>query len=66
MGKTVSIPLPVYEKLEKRVRGSEFRSVDDYVVFVLTELLEDESGKAMSAADEKDVKARLRSLGYMD
>ena len=32
---TVSIPKPLYEKIEKRVEGAGFTSVSDYVTYVL-------------------------------
>lgn len=65
----VGIPKKLYEKIEKRLEGTEFSSVSDYVAFVLTELMVAEaqdSGTAMSAQDDKKVKDRLKSLGYMD
>lgn len=64
---TVSIPIPLYEKVKGRIKDTGFTSVSDYVVFVLRELMsEDESEDGFSREDEEKVKDRLRSLGYMD
>lgn len=64
---TVSIPVPLYEKVKERIKDTGFTSVSDYVVFVLRELMsEDESEEGFSKEDEEKVKDRLRSLGYMD
>ncbi len=62
----ITIPAPLYRKLEDRIKGSEFASVSDYVIFVLKELLAEEEGGAMSGEDEAKIKERLRALGYMD
>jgi Arc/MetJ-type ribon-helix-helix transcriptional regulator len=68
--KDVRIPAGLYGKIEERIKGSEFSSVGDYVVFVLTELLAAEEtqkqGGRLSDEEEKQVKARLKSLGYLD
>lgn len=64
---TVSLPVPLYEKVKERIKDTGFTSVSDYVVFVLRELMsEDESEEGFSKEDEEKVKERLRSLGYMD
>lgn len=44
---TVSIPRPLYEKIKKRIEGTGFTSVSDYVVYVLREVL-------ASLEEEKD------------
>ncbi len=65
----VGIPKKLYDKIEKKLEGTEFSSVSDYVAFVLTELMVAEgeaSGAGMSAQNDKKVKDRLKSLGYMD
>ncbi|MEM0141468.1 MAG: ribbon-helix-helix domain-containing protein [Thermoplasmatales archaeon] len=64
---TVSIPTPLFEKIEEKIKGTGFTSVSDYVTFVLREILSHGSGnEAFSEEDEKKVKERLRSLGYLD
>ena len=65
----VAIPEKLYEKIRKKISGTEFVSVSDYVTFVLTELImaeEQNQGGGMSEKDDSAVKERLKSLGYMD
>ena len=67
---SVDIPKDVYEGVEKRVKVTEFNSVEEYVAYVLRQVLEQvgkEPGEAAySREDEERVKERLRSLGYLD
>jgi Arc/MetJ-type ribon-helix-helix transcriptional regulator len=65
----VFLPAELYAKIEERVRATEFNSVDDYVRFVLEEILkedsEEEEEPVFSEAEEEEVKRRLRALGYL-
>ncbi|MGQ9475206.1 MAG: CopG family transcriptional regulator [Actinomycetota bacterium] len=66
---TVSIPTPLFEKIKKRIEGTGFTSVSSYVVYVLREILAEDSSteeEAFTQEDEERVKERLRSLGYLD
>ncbi|HEX54811.1 MAG: CopG family transcriptional regulator [Candidatus Altiarchaeales archaeon] len=67
---SVSIPVPLFEKIKKRINGTGFTSVSDYVTFVLREILaeeeEDEGEEPFTKEDEEKVKERLRALGYLD
>jgi len=65
---TVSIPTPLFKKVEERIKGTEFTSVSSYVTYVLTEIVteeEEEAQKPLTKEDEERVKARLRALGYI-
>ena len=65
--KVVAMPIELYGKIQQRIAGTDFSSVDDYVIFVLEEIVrEEEPERALSEKDEKEVKKRLRSLGYID
>ena len=65
--KTVHLPAELYGKIEERVKVTDFGSVDEYVEFVLTEVVKDEEEeKAFSEVEEKEVKKRLKDLGYLD
>jgi len=65
--KVVSLPTELYSKIVQRIVGTDFNSVDDYVVFVLEEVVkEEEPERAFSEQDEKEVKKRLKALGYID
>jgi len=69
---TVSIPKPLYEKIKKRIEGTGFTSVSDYVTYVLREVLasleegEKEKEEPFSREEEEKIKERLRALGYID
>jgi Arc/MetJ-type ribon-helix-helix transcriptional regulator len=65
---TVSIPTPLFKKIEERIKGTGFTSVSSYVTYVLREIIaeDEESEEAFSKEDEERVKARLRALGYLD
>ncbi len=52
--------------IEARLEGSAFESVDAFVAFVLARLLESPGGPGLTEADERTLKERLRSLGYID
>jgi len=55
---TLSIPKELYDRAQKQIDGTGFRSVTEYVVFLMRESLMLKAGEA--------VKERLRALGYID
>jgi Arc/MetJ-type ribon-helix-helix transcriptional regulator len=66
---SVLIPTSLVEKIEKRLQGTEFSSISSYVTYVLKEVVSDaetEEGEELSKEDDERIKARLRSLGYLD
>ena len=67
---TVTIPKILADKIKKRCEGTGFSSVSSYVVYVLRQILSEtsheEKKEAFTEEDEQKVKARLRSLGYLD
>ena len=67
-GKAVFLPAELYGKIEDRVKVGGFGSVDEYVIFVLEEVLkeEDQEESTFSKEEEEEVKKRLRALGYLD
>jgi len=66
--KAVFLPAELYGKVEERVKATDFGSVDEYVEFVLEEVVkeEEEEEKAFSEEEKKEVKKRLKDLGYLD
>ena len=69
---SVSIPVPLFRKVEARIQGTGFTSVSSYVTYVLREIIseeerrDDEEDSPFSKEDEERVKDRLRALGYID
>lgn len=68
MSKQVSIPDDLYEKIKAKLDEYGFKTVDEYVVFVLRNLLEEgeEEKPVFSEEEEEMIKKRLRDLGYLD
>ena len=65
--KTVTIPAELYDRIEERVKSVGFGSVEEYVTFVMEEVLkEDEEQPAFSKEEEEEVKKRLKALGYLE
>lgn len=64
--RTLAIPEEVAQGLESRIRGSSFPSLDAFVGYVLARLLDEPSDTPFSEEEEKRLRERLRSLGYID
>jgi len=66
--KAVLLSAELYGRIEERVKATGFGSVDEYVTFVLEEVLKEEGEEeaAFSKEEEEEVKKRLRALGYLD
>jgi len=64
----IKVSKEIIKKIEERIKDTEFKSVDEYVTFVLEEVIRDEEEpeEVFSEEDEKKVKERLRALGYLD
>lgn len=60
---TVSLPLPLIEKIKDRIKGTGMPSVSSYVSFVLREILSYPS-KEFSKKEIEELKERLKRLGY--
>lgn len=66
--KAVYLSANLYGRIEERLSNAGFGSVDEYVSFVLEEVLKDdeEDTVAFTKEEEEEVKNRLRALGYLD
>lgn len=63
---SISIPAALFEKIQERIRATEFPSVSDYVIHVLDEILAEADEEPIAKKDEELIKARLKALGYID
>ena len=64
----VKIPKSLYDEIRKRVKesGGEFKDAEEYVTFVLSEVVkEDEEENVYTPEEEEEIKRRLRQLGYL-
>lgn len=66
---TVSIPICLYKKIEKKIEGTGFSSVSEWVTYVLREVIakleEDKRPAKISQKEEEMIKKRLKALGYL-
>ncbi|HTP55229.1 MAG TPA: CopG family transcriptional regulator [Thermoplasmata archaeon] len=62
----VRLPAEIVQAITARIRGTGFDSPDAFVAFVLARLLETPSHDGFSEDDERTLRERLRSLGYID
>jgi hypothetical protein len=65
-GKSIRIPIELADQLARRIEGSGFSTIDEFAAFVLARLLEEPATEPFSEEDERRVRERLRSLGYID
>jgi len=65
-GRTIVIPEEVARGIEERLRSTSFASIDAFVGFVLARLLEEPGATGFSEEEERRLRERLRSLGYID
>nr|MDO8110748.1 CopG family transcriptional regulator [Candidatus Sigynarchaeota archaeon] len=70
--KDVKIPATLYNRIEKRLPKTEFKSVSEYITFLIRETLEsiekeeNSKKKDFTPEEEKEIEKRLRNLGYID
>ena len=64
----ISIPKKLSKKIEDKLPSTDFNSISEYVSFILRLIMYEESlvkGKNIEKIDEKEVKQKLKSLGYI-
>ena len=64
--RTVKIPEEVARQLEKKLAQTSFASLDEFISFVLARLAESSAEAPFSEEEERQLRDRLRSLGYID
>ena len=64
---TLKIPRPLYEQLQQVIEGTGFRSVNEFVVYVLRDLVaaKGERPAGLTPEEIELVRTRLRNLGYL-
>jgi hypothetical protein len=66
---TVSIPIALHERIKGLIEGKGFKSVSDYVTFILREIVVAHETEIMDApfnvGDTELIKKRLKALGYI-
>jgi Arc/MetJ-type ribon-helix-helix transcriptional regulator len=66
---TIKIPRKLHNEINKKVKDSqgEFKDAQEYIQFVLTEVIkeDEEPETAYTPEEEKEIKKRLKQLGYL-
>jgi hypothetical protein len=70
---TLKIPRPLYEQLGQVIEGTGFRSVTEFAVYVLRDLVASHGAEASGARAQQlsrgeldAVRRRLQALGYLE
>ncbi len=63
---TVSIPVPLFEKAKKQIEGTGFTSVSSYVGYILREVIAKSKEKPFTEESEKEIREKLKALGYLE
>jgi len=64
--RAVQLPEELVAALEEKFHGTAFESVEAFIAFVLARLLDEPGTTGFSEEEERSLKERLRSLGYID
>ncbi len=64
---TIKIPRPLYNKLKKIVEGTGFSSVNEFIVYVLRDLvsIKEEGKEELTKEEIQKIRERLKNLGYL-
>jgi hypothetical protein len=65
----INLPAELYKQVKDRAAAADFSSADEYVIFVLSEVLKEDNESEKPVVDEeqeKEIKRRLKELGYLD
>ena len=62
--KTISIPEELEKKIEELIKDTSFPNVSQFICFVMRQILSE--NKNYDKEVEKEVKKRLKALGYLE
>ncbi len=65
---TLKIPRPLYERIKQVIEPSGFSSVNEFVVYVLRDLMSQISSsekEELSATEVELIRKRLKNIGYL-
>lgn len=63
---TIKIPRPLYNRVKNIIEGSGFGSVNEFVVYVLRDLvsMHDSTSSELTKEEVEKIRQRLKNLGY--
>lgn len=68
--RSLELPERIIERVENRVPRTEWETPEEYVTYVLEEVLyrveQETAGDDFEPVNEEEVKDRLKSLGYLN
>jgi hypothetical protein len=63
---TISLPMPLINTIKGKIEGTGIYSVSAYVAFILRQVLSVSDDEGMvKEEDVKEIKKKLKSLGYV-
>jgi Arc/MetJ-type ribon-helix-helix transcriptional regulator len=65
---TISIPDNLKQKLEEKIKETDFKSIEDYVLYLLKQMVSTDAADSKvtySDEDEAALKKKLREMGYL-
>ena len=74
MTNLITLPKELAEKLQKKIKETDFASIQDYVIYALNQLVVSEENKeeiskeeevAYTPEEEEELKKRLTEQGYI-
>lgn len=67
---SLELPKRIVERVENRIPRTEWDTPEEYITFVLEEVLyrveQETDDEEFEPVDEEEVKERLKSLGYLN
>jgi hypothetical protein len=65
---SISISKDLFDLIKKQVENSDgaFTDIEEYVEFVLSEVIKEEAGSGFTSDEEEQIKERLKNLGYIE
>jgi len=65
----ISIPRRLYDQIQRKILGTDYQSVEDYVRALIQQAIGDESivdqKRGLSPKEEEEMKEKLKTLGYL-
>jgi Arc/MetJ-type ribon-helix-helix transcriptional regulator len=61
---TITIPAPLFKRIQERIKTTGFSSVSDYVTYILRETTSEMELRKGGKKDTEGVLEKLRALGY--
>lgn len=64
---TISVSVDLYDYCEQKIKYTDFETVDQYVQFILSEIIKDENKSEIDINNSHDItEDQLEALGYLD